>query len=162
MSDPFAVDLKPHFVDAPMLRIAGTRAHYTAADKQGMADQWRQFAPRMDTIAQRVGRVGWGVVANMSGDGVDYVAGVEVATIAGLPADLVQLSIPAQRYAAFAHRLEAARIGEAMHAIFQLWLPRSGLRHARGGPADLLERYGEAFDPQTGTGDIELWLPIAQ
>ena len=22
------------------------------------------------------------------------------------------------------------------------------------------ERYGEAFDPQTGTGGIEVWLPI--
>jgi predicted transcriptional regulator YdeE len=24
----------------------------------------------------------------------------------------------------------------------------------------MLERYGEGFDPQTMSGDIELWIPI--
>jgi hypothetical protein len=23
----------------------------------------------------------------------------------------------------------------------------------------MLERYGEGFDPRTGTGDIEIWIP---
>jgi predicted transcriptional regulator YdeE len=26
--------------------------------------------------------------------------------------------------------------------------------------AGQIERYGKEFDPTTGTGDIELWLPI--
>jgi predicted transcriptional regulator YdeE len=26
----------------------------------------------------------------------------------------------------------------------------------------MLERYGEGFDPQTGSGDIEIWTPIKE
>jgi predicted transcriptional regulator YdeE len=26
----------------------------------------------------------------------------------------------------------------------------------------MLERYGEGFDPRTGSGDIEIWTPIKE
>jgi predicted transcriptional regulator YdeE len=29
-----------------------------------------------------------------------------------------------------------------------------------GGAPDFFERYGEKFDPRTGMGDIEVWIPI--
>jgi AraC family transcriptional regulator len=44
--------------------------------------------------------------------------------------------------------------------IFQ-WLPTSGHERAKAqGPPDFFERYGEGFDPQTGYGDIEVWVPV--
>jgi predicted transcriptional regulator YdeE len=41
------------------------------------------------------------------------------------------------------------------------WLRRTGHQHIfRPGAPGVFERYGEAFDARTGTGDIEIWLPI--
>jgi AraC family transcriptional regulator len=38
------------------------------------------------------------------------------------------------------------------------WLPGSGKEMADS--VGLLERYGKDFDPQTGRGDVEIWIPI--
>jgi|SRR4051812_49194230 AraC family transcriptional regulator len=153
------VHLIPRIIEAPALTIAGTRAHYTAATKHGMAAQWQRLIARLDRIPGRIGRIAWGVVANMSDAGVDYLAGVEVAETAAVTGDLVIVSVPAQHYAAFNHDGTVAEIGATMHAIAQ-WFPRSGLERASGGAADLLERYGEKFDPRAARGDIQLWVPI--
>ena len=42
------------------------------------------------------------------------------------------------------------------------WLEQSDYRCVDAGAdaPDFLERYGEEFDPQTGTGGIEVWVPI--
>jgi AraC family transcriptional regulator len=44
------------------------------------------------------------------------------------------------------------------------WFLTSGLSGAQAGRdlAVILERYGEAFDPRTGSGDIEIWTPIKE
>ena len=36
--------------------------------------------------------------------------------------------------------------------------PGIGLQAATNDGANLLERYGEDFDPQLGMGDIEVWI----
>jgi len=42
-------------------------------------------------------------------------------------------------------------------------LPESGYQppRAAAGAPDFFERYGEGFNPLTGMGDIEVWIPIA-
>jgi AraC family transcriptional regulator len=47
-----------------------------------------------------------------------------------------------------------------MDAIWA-WFPTSGLEHVQtpGAPA-FFERYGEEFDPQSGMGGIEVWVPV--
>jgi AraC family transcriptional regulator len=42
------------------------------------------------------------------------------------------------------------------------WLPRSGheVAHVVVDAPDFFERYGEDFDPKTGMGGIEVWIPI--
>jgi AraC family transcriptional regulator len=47
---------------------------------------------------------------------------------------------------------------ETADAIWTKWLPESG--EAVTDPAVMLERYGEGFNPQTGMGDVEVWLSI--
>ncbi|MBP2443651.1 putative transcriptional regulator YdeE [Rhizobium leguminosarum] len=45
-----------------------------------------------------------------------------------------------------------------MNRIFGTWWPTSGLEH--GDTPDMFERYDERFDPYTGMGVTEIWLPI--
>ena len=76
-----------------------------------------------------------------------------------LPADLSRLWIPAQRYAVFSHRDHISRIRSTWHTIFSQWLPESGYEVVN---APDFEQYGEEFDPRTGTGLVEIWIPIKQ
>jgi AraC family transcriptional regulator len=43
--------------------------------------------------------------------------------------------------------------------IWNQWLPASGLRAA---DAPNFERYDEKFDPLTGNGGLEIWLPVRE
>jgi len=51
---------------------------------------------------------------------------------------------------------------KAIEWILHTWLPGSGERRAPGfaGGVELVEWYGPAFDPETGYGDVEIWVPL--
>jgi methylphosphotriester-DNA--protein-cysteine methyltransferase len=57
------------------------------------------------------------------------------------------------------HRGHVARIRGTMAAISSQWLPRSG-HNAFEGPT--LERYRPEFNPTTGMGELEIWVPIQE
>lgn len=142
------------------LLIAGVNGHYTRQTVDGITAQWRRFGPRIGRIAGQVGRAAYGVVCGRDGvGGFEYLAGVEVSSFSDTPTDLNRIRIPSQRYAVFAHCGHVSTIRNTMHAVWTEWLPRSGREIAE---APYFERYGEGFDPHTGTGDIEIWIPILE
>lgn len=156
-----AIQLEPpRIAPGQPLTIAGLRMRY-GCGMQDLPAQWQRFAPRIGKVPGQVGSVAYGVASNLrSADGIDYLAGVEVSGTAGLPADFSVVQIPAQRYAVFAHREHVSRLRETMEAI-ERWLPLSGYKAPEGTPpADFFERYSEEFNPQTGMGGIEVWVPI--
>lgn len=96
-----------------------------------------------------------------SGEGrnpCQYLAGVEVRDLSLIDDVLIGIRIPAQRYAIFWHSGHVTTIASTVYAIFGEWLPRSGL--SIGGFPDLIECYNDRFDPQSGWGGFELWLPL--
>jgi len=88
---------------------------------------------------------------------VDYLAGVEVSSFAGLPAELTQLTVAPQRYAVFAHGGHISEISRTWMDIFNVWLPQSGCELAA---APSFECYGEAFDPEVAIGNVEIWIAV--
>jgi AraC family transcriptional regulator len=153
--------LKPRFENGAPLLIAGFGERITAETWDKIDRLWWRFAPHIGSVPTQVGRrVAYGVVTD-AGNGIDYLAGVEVTDMSGLPDGFSHARLPAQRYAVFEHQGHASKLKGTMTAIFENWLPASGHEHARaaGAPA-FFERYGEAFDPQTGTGGIEVWVPV--
>jgi AraC family transcriptional regulator len=123
---------------------------------------WQRFAPHIGRIPTQIGAmVAYGLCLQSApdGQGCDYVAGCEVRDFSALPADWSKVNIPAQYYAVFAHAQHASKLQNTIHAIFTEWLPGSD-RQTAPGPLSFFERYGTGFNPQTGLGDIEVWLPI--
>ena len=61
-----------------------------------------------------------------------------------------------------------SEISRTVDAIFHSWLPASGHEHAWsfGAPSEdtlaFFERYGEDFNPATGLGNIEVWVPVKE
>ena len=106
----------------------------------------------------QVGHTAYGVIHNSDDNGhADYLTGVEVKDFAAVPAEFSRLQIPAQRYAVFTHKDHISAIRRTWFSIWNKGLPDAGLE-ATGGPE--FERYDERFDGRSGTGEVEIWIPI--
>jgi len=70
---------------------------------------------------------------------------------------LIEVRVPAQNYAVFLHDGHVSKIGATYAAIWNEWLPNHQ-RVAADGVS--LERHLESFDPRTGMGGVEIWIPL--
>jgi AraC family transcriptional regulator len=155
----------PRFVSGKAMPIAGLKVRFTSETMNNIAQLWLRFVPHIGHTSGQVGRVAYGLFANMTSNpfGFDYMAGVEVSSTSGLPAGFSHVTMPAQRYVVFSHHGPVSNIRDTIDAAHK-WFVTSGLSAAQAGhdlPV-MLERYGEGFDPRTGSGDIEIWTPIKE
>lgn len=157
-------ELQPSRIEnGKALLIVGLRSLYTSQMMSNIPAQWRQFVGYFDQIPGRVGRVAYGVCWNaFHGEkGIEYLTGIEVAGLSGLSAELSHISMPAQRYAVFQHAGQVSQVAQTCAQI-ERWAIGAGrllVQELPEGPS-FFERYGEGFAPQTGLGDIEIWVPI--
>lgn len=153
----------PRFEDSKPLLIAGLRRVYAPAAMLGIPAQWQTFAPHIGKIQGQVGRTAYGVCWQAADSAnIEYLSGVEVSTFAGIPDDFTVVSLPAAKYAVFSHRAHVSKLYETCDAISR-WLPESGLQSGAAAGAEtpaFFERYSEEFDPQTGMGGMEVWVPL--
>jgi AraC family transcriptional regulator len=150
----------PRIVTHPSFLVAGLAERYGCDESAGVPSQWQRFVPSLGSVPGQVGRAAYGVNYNGDDDGnFDYLCGVEVSSFAGLARSWGRLRIPEQRYAVFAHRDHVSTIRRTHNTIWTKWLPQSGYEVA---DAPHFERYGDDFDGQTGTGGIEVWLPLGR
>lgn len=80
-----------------------------------------------------------------------------MSTPRDLPNEFRTVRLAPQKYAVFEHFDHVSALRRTAYTIWNKWLPQSGHEAAE---APSFERYGAAFDPQTGTGAIEVWLPL--
>ena len=148
----------PRFENGKEMLIAGLNAAYTFETRDNIPTQWQEFAPHIGKVPGQVGKNTYGVCWNYKpGVGFDYLTGVEVSSTAGLPQGFTHVHLPAARYVVFTHRLHYTAIPKTIDAIWTKWLPNSG-HEATGAPS--FERYTEEFNPQTGMGGTEIWIPL--
>ena len=109
-------------------------------------------------IPRRLSQVAYGVCCNGDDAGnFDYIAGVEVPDYSDVPSEFSRVRIPEQKYAVFTHKDHVSSIRRTVNTIWNHWLPSSGFQMA---DAPNFERYDERFDPATGNGGFEIWVPI--
>jgi AraC family transcriptional regulator len=148
----------PRFETGTPLLVAGVGERYNHENGgAGIPNQWQRFNQSVENIPGRIGKVAYGVCCNGDDAGnFDYIAGVEVADFSDLPRQFSKVRIPEQRYAVFTHREHISTIRRTVNTIWNHWLPSSGLKVA---DAPNFERY-ENFDPLTGNGGLEIWVPV--
>jgi AraC family transcriptional regulator len=149
---------KPRIQSGAPLALAGRRESFTASTMQNVPALWMRFIPeamKLGTVTQT-----YGLVFDRD-SGVDYMAAIVVPSTVKLPAGWTSVRLPAQTYAVFPHRAHVSKIGETVMAACE-WLGRSNHRRVDGNPdrPAFLEHYSEAFDPNTGMGGMEVWVPI--
>lgn len=155
---PHASPVVPTFAEGKALLIAGISEHYGCGPGAGIPAQWQRFGPFIGSVPGEVYGTTYGVIHNSDDEGgYDYMCGVEVADFSRIPVELHRLRIAPQTYAVFEHKGHVSSISATIQAIWTAWLPSSD-HDAVDAPS--FERYGLAFDPQTGFGGVEFWLPV--
>ena len=88
--------LTPRFETRGAFAIAGLSARVRPGNQDDLMAIWQRFAPHIGKVPGQVGvRVAYGAVSG-SATGVDYMAGVEVANVSGLPDGFTHVRLPAQ------------------------------------------------------------------
>jgi AraC family transcriptional regulator len=148
----------PRFETGKAMLVAGVGERFNHDNGAGIAGLWQCFHQYVQSFPGRVGQVAYGVCCNGDDAGnFDYIAGVEVADFSDLPREFSRVRIPAQRYVVFSHTDHISTIRRTVNTIWNQWLPQSGHEVA---DAPNFERYGETFDPASGDGGLEIWVPI--
>lgn len=145
------------FERAGAMTIGGLSERYTFENRVKIPMQWERFEEHLGKVPGQIGKNAYGVCWNMSGSGFEYLSGVEVKAGAALPADFKTVQVAAHEYVVLTHADHVSTIGNTIDKIWNNWVPQSGLKVA---PDPCFERYTEAFNPHTGMGGMEIWIPI--
>ena len=148
---------EPRIERGRLLLVAGVSERVSYANVATIPALWQRFGPHIGHTPGQVGDDAYGVLFNADDDSLEYMAAVEVASLDGLPNELRGLRIPEQRYAIFVHNGHISTIRNTVNAFWNEWLPQSQYEPI---DAPSLERYGSDFDPRTGNGKVEIFVPI--
>jgi predicted transcriptional regulator YdeE len=149
----------PAFRQGPDLLIAGLNESYGQDTRAKIPEQWERLAPHLGKVPGQVGPDAYGV-CRAAGPGCRfaYLAGVAVSSADRLPEGFTTVKVEARRYAVFTHPGHVSSLPATIDAIWARWAPDCGLPVAREAPC--LERYTPEFDPGTGLGGMEVWVPL--
>ena len=136
--------------------LAGLRHHHNYNEAvASIPVQWRTFVQQLPLPGQAQ-KTTYGVVCGHDASSFEYMTGVEVSSFDGLPAETGRVRIQPARYAVFVHSGAIANIRETWQKIYD-WLLHSSYESSH---TPDFERYDERFDPQTGMGDVEVWVGV--
>jgi AraC family transcriptional regulator len=155
--------LTPDFITAGPFTILGITEHLDDCSAQKIPNLWNKLMQDYwNKIPGSVNDVGYGLCIDLDKGNCIYLAGREVNEIQSIPDFLQVFVLPSQTYAVFKHSESVMQIRQTINNIFNQWLPSSGYQLTSTDKNRLVffERYGEEFNPDTGKGGIEIWLPI--
>jgi AraC family transcriptional regulator len=148
----------PEIRERPAFRVIGLGTHCTFEDVSAIPPLWQAFNSREDEVPSAAAGVAYGVCCDADDSGrFRYVAGVEPTAGAKVPAGMDSVSIPANRYAVFTHSGHISDLPKTVYTIWNKALPDAGLDPAK---APDFELYDRRFDPATGRGSVEIWIPV--
>ncbi len=163
MPDIAAITIEdPEIRAVQTLLLCGLRRYYRYEERAGIPLLWQRFGPHIGTIpGQTPQGDAYGVCLRAEDDaaeGFDYLAAVPMRSLDDLPGELVGVRIPASTFAVFQHRGHISEIGATCAAAGE-WLARTG-RAQPGVAVMMVEYYPPSFDPRSGLGGCEVWVPV--
>ncbi len=160
------VMLTPRFTDRLAFMAAGLKGHYEETAKADIGNLWERFGPLIGQIPHAVEGPTYGICfpPDKTDGRFDYFAAIEVSDYGELPGAVEPVTVPAQHYAVFTHRISNPDITRdllpTLSFIWESWLPASDYDFT-GGPD--FELYDERFDPfaQNGlAGEFDIYIPV--
>lgn len=150
---------EPRFESRGEFTIAGMGERFTFDRNEGIVGLWQTFVPYLGKVPGQVDYRTYGLCCNPGEDGsFEYIAGMQVSRVEGLPSAFRSFKVAPQRYAVFRHQGHVSTLHQTLFTLFNQWLPASDYALA---DAAEFEQYSEDFDPGQGTGHVEVWIPIS-
>ncbi|HEX5005863.1 MAG TPA: helix-turn-helix domain-containing protein [Hyphomonadaceae bacterium] len=151
------------FVKSSSMLFAGLRKYFRYEDRGGIPMLWHAFGAYQESIPSVIAGAAYGLClfpADAADDcGFDYAPAVQVKSLDDLPEGLSGIRVEAREWAVYLHREHVSTVGATCAAAGE-WLAQSG-RTPTTGKMQMIERYGPEFDPRTGMGGCEVWIPVA-
>lgn len=145
----------PDLRDRSAFCVVGLSAQCSFEDTSAIPGLWKSFNIREAEVTGAKRGAAYGVCCDTDSAGrFRYLAGVE-ASEKTLGMDFIE--IPANRYAVFIHNGHVSDLPKTVYTIWNKSLPDCDL-HPSEGPD--FELYDQRFDPETGRGVIEIWIPV--
>lgn len=159
---PATLRAPDRFVKTGPMLFAGLRKYFRFEDRGGIPMLWRAFGGYQERIPSIIPGAAFGLClgpSDASDDcGFDYAPAVQVSSLDALPEGLSGIRVEPREWAVYRHREHVSLVGATCAAAGE-WLAQSG-RAPPSGPMQMIERYGAEFDPRTGLGGCEVWLPV--
>ena len=155
-----STELEVQIEERPAFLLAGLEQLHEDMPSPQISEQWQRFAPHIGQIPNQVGMTSYGAMPpekEQEDAPYRYLCAVEVTSLEALPTGLTGYEVEAGTYAIAQHREHVSSVGQSFAALYGSWLPASGYEPL---PGYCLEVYGAAFDPMTGNGGFELWVPV--
>lgn len=129
-----------------------------------IVDLWRNLNARYDEFdPATIDRdYNYGVCLRGDGNNFTYLAAIAANSLKKVPKGMTGLKVEAGNYAVFHLTIDKAtpinqQFNDAYQGIWGDWLPNSEYDFAETPDFEL---YGPGFDGKTGTGEIEIWIPV--
>ena len=155
--------MQPKFVTRGPEVAVGMGGSFTQGDTEKISALWHRFVQQMAEIKNSK-PYSLGVcmsshpdVPKAAGDTFVYVAALPVNEASEVPPGMVVCHIPQAKYALFTHKGAISDIRHTVEYIWGTWIPESGCQLL---DAPDFELYDERFDPQTGIGEVDIYVPI--
>ena len=137
-------------------RVVGLSANCTFEDTSAIPGLWQSFNDIEDDVKDAEAGAAYGVCCDTEENGrFRYLAGVEAR---GTTDGMDHIEVPASRYAVFEHTGHISDLPKTVYTIWNKALPDLGLKPAK---TPDFERYDGRFDPDTGRGTVEVWIPVS-
>lgn len=147
----------PRQVNLSAFTLCGLSQYYEFESMAEIPHQWQRFADLLPRLSKDRHPTTYGVIFNSTDSGFEYLSGVVSSGAESSPVDCVGLNLRPQSYLVFDHTGHVSGIRESCASIWSEWLPASDFQTV---DAPWFEKYGERFDPLTGHGGLEIWIPV--
>jgi AraC family transcriptional regulator len=142
--------------------VAGISRRFDDSNKHDIPKLWDKLFTFMPIKGAAGTGETFGVEWGSGPDGFHYMAALEIAPDASLPAGLEKKAVPANRYMVFRLTLDGGPLHEQMQqAVPEVWmkrLPASGHKLLKD---PNFEFYPPDFAPMKKGAVVEFWLPVA-
>ncbi len=148
----------PELKDKTAFEVIGLGIQCSFENTNEIPSLWQAFNAREMEVAAGPDAAAYGICnpADVESE-FRYVAGVESLKDAKVPKGMERVSIAGGRYAVFTHTGHISEIGNCVYTTWNKSLPDLGLNPRQ---APDFERYDKRFNPETGRGSVEIWIPI--
>lgn len=160
LRDGHARSPSPQIKSLPSLKLVGLAAPCSFRETVHIPAQWQKFMSSFyDDIPNKLERIPIGMCQPPDDDGsFRYVCAAEVKAFYGRLADLSYFETRAGTYAVFAHNDHVSTIFDTYTAIWNEAFSALARKVADG---PVLEFHNDAFNPDTGLGGLQIYVPLA-